>query len=142
MSSEDFLKIGDVYLVEFGGDGSEQQGLRPAVVFQNNLGNMYSPNVVVFPLTTSIKKKNLPTHVEIPACETGLVKDSMVLCENPVCISKDKLGKRLTTIPDKFLEKIAVASLLASSGIAFIRQDVLLAARERAITFNGRHSNV
>lgn len=138
VSSEDLLKIGDVYLVEFEGEGSEQRGVRPAVIFQNNIGNAYSPNVVVLPLTTALKKKDLPTHVELPAKETGLVKNSMVLCENPVCISKDRLGKYLTTIPDKFMEKIAVASLLASAVISFISPELLLATRERAKVLNRR----
>ena len=76
-------QIGDVYLMRFGGSGSEQSGWRPGIVFQNNIGNAYSPNIIALPLTSQIKKANQPTHVILPAKETGLRKDSMVLCENP-----------------------------------------------------------
>lgn len=84
-------QIGDVYLMQFGGSGSEQNGWRPGIVFQNNIGNAYSPNIIALPLTSQIKKANQPTHVVLPAKETGLRKDSMVLCENPERMSKDRL---------------------------------------------------
>ena len=83
--------IGDVYLVYFDGSGNEQKGYRPGLVFQNNVGNEHSPNLIVLPLTSALKKTNQPTHVFIPK-EVGLRKDSMVLCENPKCMSKHKLG--------------------------------------------------
>ena len=92
-------QIGDIYLMHFGGSGNEQRGWRPGLVFQNNLGNLHSPNIIALPLTSSIKKSNQPTHVVIPAEGTGLAKDSMVLCENPERMSKDRLGNYLTTIP-------------------------------------------
>ena len=55
-------KIGEVYLIDFPQDGHTQGGIRPGVIFQNDVGNKYSPNVVVLPLTTSIKKISQPTH--------------------------------------------------------------------------------
>lgn len=76
-------QIGEVYLMKFGGSGSEQSGWRPGVVFQNNMGNAYSPNIIALPLTSSLKKTNQPTHVIIKAADSGLRRDSMVLCENP-----------------------------------------------------------
>lgn len=51
-------QIGDVYLMRFGGCGNEQKGWRPGLVFQNNLGNQYSPNIIALPLTSAIKKSN------------------------------------------------------------------------------------
>ena len=54
-------RTGDVYLLDFQGDGSVQTGLRPGVVFQNNTGNAHSPNLVVLPLSTSLKKLDMPT---------------------------------------------------------------------------------
>ena len=71
-------RIGEVYLMKFDGTGNEQQGWRPGVVFQNNTGNQFSPNIIALPMTNSIKKKEQPTHVIIPA-EVGLNRDSMVL---------------------------------------------------------------
>lgn len=51
-------KIGEVYLMNFGGTESEQSGWRPGLIFQNNIGNEYSPNVIALPLTTSLKSQN------------------------------------------------------------------------------------
>jgi mRNA interferase MazF len=129
-------KIGEVYMMKFEGTGSEQAGWRPALVFQNNVGNTYSPNVILLPLTSKLKKSNQPTHVIVPAQGTGLLRDSMVLCENPVSASKDKLGKYLTTLPDEYMEKIAEAHILATSAIAFINPAVILALHEKASKLN------
>lgn len=129
-------QIGDVYLMRFGGSGSEQSGLRPGIVFQNNIGNAYSPNIIALPLTSQIKKANQPTHVVLPAKETGLRKDSMVLCENPERMSKDRLGDYLTTIPAKYMAEIAAANILASAAIAYIDPEVLLSLWQKAISLN------
>lgn len=129
-------KIGEIYLMKFGGSGNEQKGWRPGLVFQNNLGNQHSPNIIAIPLTSSLKKSNQPTHVFLPADKTGLAKDSMVLCENPERMSKDKIGKYLTTIPAEYMSKVAVANLLASSAISFIEPDVLLSVWQKALVLN------
>lgn len=130
------MRIGDVYMARFDGTGSEQSGLRPAVVFQNNKGNAYSPNVIVLPMTTSLKKVDLPTHVVIRARDTGLRFDSMVLCENPECISKDKLGTYITTLPLPYMKKIAAASLVATAAIALLDMDALQSVWEKASELN------
>lgn len=129
-------KIGEVYMMKFEGTNNEQAGWRPALVFQNNVGNTYSPNVIVLPLTSKLKKSGMPTHVFIPADGTGLARDSMVLCENPVSVSKTKLGKYLTTIPDEYMGKIAEAHILATSAIAFIDPTVILTIWEKAAKLN------
>lgn len=131
-------QIGDIYLMHFGGSGNEQRGWRPGLVFQNNLGNLHSPNIIALPLTSSIKKSNQPTHVVIPAEGTGLAKDSMVLCENPERMSKDRLGNYLTTIPAQYMSKVAIANLLASSAISFIDPDVLLSVWQKALALNAK----
>ena len=135
-NKEKHPQIGDVYLMNFGGQGNEQKGWRPGLVFQNNMSNQHSPNIIALPLTTSLKKTNQPTHVVIPADGTGLVRDSMVLCENPERMSKDRLGNYLTTIPKEFMAKIAVANLLATSAISFIEPDLLLTVWQKALTLN------
>lgn len=129
-------QIGDIYLMNFDGSNNVQRGVRPGLVFQNNLGNKHSPNLIALPLTSSIKKSNQPTHVLIPSARTGLAKDSMVLCENPECISKNKLGSYLTTIPDIYMSKIAVANLLATSAISFIDPDALMSVWQKATALN------
>lgn len=63
-------QIGEVYLMDFGGSGCEQNGWRPGVVFQNNVGNAHSPNIIALPLTSSIKKAGQPTHVVIKSADS------------------------------------------------------------------------
>ncbi len=131
------IQIGDVFLMKFNGQGNEQKGWRPGVVFQNNLGNTFSPNLIVLPLTSSLKKQNQPTHVVIPAADnTGLKKDSMVLCENPERMSKERLGSYLTTLPKEYMAQIAIANLLATSAIAFIEPDTLLGVWQKSLVLN------
>ena len=130
-------QIGELYLVDFDGCGSEQKGKRPGLVFQNNTGNKYSPNIIVLPLTSSLKKSGQPTHVVIPANEqTGLRKDSMVLCENPICVSKERLGSYLTTLPQDYMAQISVAYLLATSAISFIDPCLLTALWQKSVLLN------
>lgn len=136
MTHKKGLRIGDIYFMPFGGSGSEQSGWRPGVVFQNNVGNKHSPNIVALPLTRSIKKTSLPTHVVVPADVTGLARDSMVLCENPETISKSKLGNYVATLPKKYMSRIAAANILASSAISYIDPDALLSLRAKALTLN------
>lgn len=128
-------KIGDIYLVYFGGSGNEQKGFRPGLVFQNNVGNEHSPNLIVLPLTSALKKTNQPTHVFIPK-EVGLRKDSMVLCENPKCMSKYKLGEYITTLPEEYMAQVAVGNILSSSAIAFIDPDLLMSVWQKALALN------
>lgn len=129
-------QIGDIYLMNFSGSGSEQNGWRPGLVFQNNTGNAHSPNVIALPLTTAIKKANQPTHVLVSAEDTGLKWDSMVLCENPERMSKSKIGRYLTTLSDEYMAKVAAANILASSAIAYVDPDTLLALWHRAVSLN------
>lgn len=131
-----YPRIGDVYLMRFTGSGNEQTGWRPGLVFQNNTGNIYSPNIIALPFTSSIKKSEQPTHVLVPSSGTGLRKDSMVLCENPERMSKDRLGAYITTLPDEYMEKIAIANLFASSAISYINPESLQRIWEQASSFN------
>ena len=129
-------QIGDIFLMRFGGIGSEQGGWRPGLVFQNNTGNIHSPNIIALPLTSAIKKSSQPTHVFIPSNGTGLLKDSMVLCENPERMSKERIGNYLTTIPEKYMARVAAANLLASSAISYLDPDTLLALWHKAAALN------
>ncbi len=130
---------GEVYLVRFDGSGSTQHGLRPAVVFQNNKGNRFSPNVTVLPLTSSIKKMSQDTHVFLPAENTGLLRDSMVLCENPVCIPKEELGEYITILSPVYMGLIARASILASAAVSYLDpmqiDEIICRASELNATF-------
>ena len=137
ISGEKQPRIGDIYLMYFNGSsGSEQSGWRPGLIFQNNTGNTFSPNIIALPLTTAIKKKEQPTHVMIPSEGTGLKADSMVLCENPERMSKSNLGRYITTLSDEYMARVAAANLLSSSAISYIDPDVLLSLWQQAISLN------
>lgn len=112
--------IGDVYMVQFDGSGSVQRGFRPAVVISNDVGNKYSPNVVVLPLTTSLKKVNQPTHVILQAESCGLRYDSMVLCENPQSIPKSALGILISRLGREEMTRISIAIMIAYSLMSFL----------------------
>ena len=129
-------RIGDVYLMRFAGDAREQDGWRPGLVFQNNTGNAHSPNIIALPLTSSIKKQGQPTHVVVSAANSGLQRDSMVLCENPQRMSKSKLGRYITTLSDDYMKKVTIANLLATSAISYLDTDALLAVWKKASTLN------
>ena len=130
------IKIGDVYLMNFSGSGSEQSGLRPGVVFQNNVGNAHSPNIIALPITSSAKKTGQLTHVPLKASDTGLRMDSVVLCENPERMSKDKLGRFITSLSDEYMKKITEANLLATSAIAFLDFESLASIWKKAAALN------
>lgn len=129
-------RIGDVYLMRFAGDASEQTGWRPGLVFQNNIGNVHSPNIIALPLTSSIKKSGQPTHVVVNAANSGLQKDSMVLCENPERMSKSRIGRYITTLSDDYMKQVAIANLLATSAISYLDTDALIAVWKKASTLN------
>ena len=134
-------KIGEIYLMDFSGTDSEQRGLRPGLVFQNNTGNLYSPNIIALPLTTSLKKRSQPTHVLIRASSGGLLKDSVVLCENPERMSKSKIGRYITTLSNRNMARVAAASLLSTSVIAYLDPDELLSLWQRAISLNAEETH-
>lgn len=142
MQNNQSPKIGEVYAVRFEGSGSVQAGLRPGVVFQNNIGNAHSPNVVVLPLTTSIKKRDMPTHVFLKAEDAGLARDSVVLCENPQCIPKDELGRYITTLSDDYMGKIAAASIMASGAISYLDLQSLIRVWQQATVANTKAAGV
>ena len=129
-------KIGEIYMVNFSGSNNEQTGYRPGIIIQNNTGNAFSPNVIVIPLTTSLKKACQPTHVIIYAHDSSLIRDSMALCENPECISKSKLDKYIGVLSDDYMEKIASAFILATSIVSFITPELFCVLRQKADLLN------
>ena len=130
------IKIGDVYMVFFDGEGSEQRGYRPGLVIQNNVGNKFSPNVIILPMTSVIKKQSQPTHVTIYASSSGLEKDSVVLCENPKCLSKAKIDKYVTTLSDECMGLVAEAYILSTSIISFLPIHSVQSVWQRANALN------
>lgn len=102
-------------MVDFGsGIGSEQKGIRPAVVVQNDVGNKYSTTTLVCPVTSKTLKKKMPTHVEITPQDCSINKNSVVLCEQSRVIDKQRMIKKLGEIENLELiceinQKIAVS---------------------------------
>ena len=110
------MKRGDIYYVNLGEVvGSEQAGIRPVVVIQNNLGNRYSKTVIVLPITSRIKN-NLPTHVSIIGNSYGLEKDSIILTEQIRTIDKSRLISRVGRLDKKVLDEVKEA-ILTSCGL-------------------------
>ena len=95
---------GEIYLIDLSNQvGSEQSGVRPAVVVQNETGNMHSPTTIVCPLTTQ-KKSTAATHVHLTTADAEIIRDSTVLCEQVRVIDKARIKKRLGEVTN--LEKI------------------------------------
>ena len=86
------IKRGDIFYADLSPVvGSEQGGLRPVLIVQNNRGNRFSPTVICAAMTSRMNKHDLPTHVWIAARDSGLARDSLVLCEQIRTLEKSRL---------------------------------------------------
>ena len=86
--------------------GSEQGGVRPVLIIQNDVGNRYSPTTVVAAITSHIGKAKLPTHVEVAASKLGLEKNSVILLEQIRTIDKRRLQTRIGNLDSSTMEKV------------------------------------
>jgi mRNA interferase MazF len=90
------IKRGDIYYADLSPVvGSEQGGIRPVLIVQNDVGNRYSPTVIAAAITSRMGKTKLPTHIDIYADRVGLAKDSVVLLEQVRTIDKQRLGEKM-----------------------------------------------
>ena len=93
------VKRGDIYYADLSPVvGSEQGGIRPVLIIQNDIGNRYSPTVIAAAITSRSTKANLPTHIRLMANESGLAKDSVVLLEQIRTIDKRRLKERMGSL--------------------------------------------
>jgi len=100
-------KRGDIFYADLSPViGSEQGGVRPVLIVQNDIGNRYSPTVIVAAITSQISKAKLPTHVEITAKEYGLPKDSVILLEQIRTIDKKRLEEKVGNIDEAIMERV------------------------------------
>ena len=98
------FKRGELYYADLSPVvGSEQGGVRPVLIIQNDVGNKYSPTVIVAAITSQINKAKLPTHIELSAMEYGLPKDSVVLLEQVRTLDKRRLKEKIGLIDAEFL---------------------------------------
>ena len=114
------IKRGDIYYADLSPViGSEQGGVRPVLVAQNDIGNKYSPTVIAAAITSQINKAKLPTHIEINALEYGLQKDSVILLEQIRTIDKKRLREKIGHLDDELMDRVNEA-LSISFGLADI----------------------
>lgn len=104
------MKRGDVYFADLSPVvGSEQGGVRPVLILQNDIGNRFSPTVIVAAITAQIQKAKLPTHVEIDAKRYRFERDSVILLEQIRTIDKTRLTDRITHLDQEMMTKVDVA---------------------------------
>lgn len=108
------IKRGELYYADLSPViGSEQGGVRPVLIVQNDVGNKYSPTIIAAAVTSKINKAKLPTHIELSAIEYGLIKDSVVLLEQIRTIDKRRLKERIGELPENTMTKVDNALLIS-----------------------------
>lgn len=101
------IKKGDLFMVDLSPVmGSEQGGIRPAVIIQNDIGNAFSPTTIIACITSKLHKAKLPTHVELDKNQCGLKQDSLLLCEQLRTIDKCRLKEKIGSLDSEVLGQI------------------------------------
>lgn len=93
--------------------GSEQGGVRPVLIIQNDIGNKHSPTVICAALTSKMNKAKLPTHVELDAERYGIIKDSVILMEQVRTIDKSRLREKICHLDHDILKRIDRALIIS-----------------------------
>ena len=101
------VKRGDIYYADLSPVvGSEQGGLRPVLIIQNDVGNKYSPTVIAAAITSRMSKTRLPTHIDIYADKAGLSKDSVILLEQIRTLDKRRLKEKMGHLDDDAMQRV------------------------------------
>ena len=101
------IKRGDIYYADLSPVvGSEQGGVRPVLIVQNDIGNKFSPTVIAAAITSQRDKTNLPTHIELNAVNTGLMKNSIVLLEQVRTIDKHRLKEKMGELDNTSMNRV------------------------------------
>lgn len=101
------VKRGDIFYADLSPVvGSEQGGVRPVVIVQNDVGNKHSPTVIAAAITSRTEKSRLPTHIDVMADRFGLAKDSVILLEQVRTIDKKRLKEKMGHLEDETMEKV------------------------------------
>ncbi|MBQ8078120.1 MAG: type II toxin-antitoxin system PemK/MazF family toxin [Eubacterium sp.] len=112
-----YVKRGDIFYADLSPViGSEQGGVRPVLIVQNDVGNKFSPTVIAAAITSRQDKNNLPTHIEVDAKDCGLAKDSVVLLEQVRTIDKKRLREKMGALDGSDMGKVNEA-LTVSFGL-------------------------
>ena len=116
------VKRGDIYFADLSPViGSEQGGIRPVLVIQNNLGNHFSPTIIVAAITAKMAKPKLPTHIGIPSNGTGIERDSVILLEQIRTIDKSHLKEKVCHLEPCLMAEVD-AALRISVGIETVSE--------------------
>ena len=108
------MRRGDVYYADLRPVvGSEQGGIRPVLIVQNDVGNRHSPTVIIAAITSRMNKAKLPTHIEIQSALYDMDKDSVVLLEQIRTIDKKRLKDRICHLDDSIMRKINKALMVS-----------------------------
>ncbi len=108
------VKRGDVFYADLRpGIGSEQGGIRPVLIIQNDMGNKHSPTVICAAITSKMNKAKLPTHVELDSSKYEMVKDSVILLEQLRTIDKKRLKDKVCHLDAEILSKVDRALLIS-----------------------------
>ncbi|HEY4566113.1 PemK family transcriptional regulator [Planococcaceae bacterium Storch 2/2-2] len=114
------IKRGDVFFADLSPVvGSEQGGTRPVLIIQNDIGNRFSPTVIVAAITAQIQKAKLPTHVEIEASKHGFERDSVILLEQVRTIDKSRLTDKITHLDEALMKEVERAIEISFGLITF-----------------------
>ena len=114
------VKRGDIFYADLSPViGSEQGGIRPVIIIQNDIGNRYSPTVIAAAITSRMGKNRLPTHIDIHADRVGLAKDSVVLLEQVRTLDKRRLKEKMGHLDDKTMQ-IVNSAIAVSFGIGAV----------------------
>jgi len=101
------VKRGDIFYADLSPVvGSEQGGMRPVLIVQNDVGNKYSPTVIAAAITSKMGKRGLPTHIDLYADRVGLAKDSVILLEQIRTIDKKRLGEKMGHLDDDLMGEV------------------------------------
>ena len=101
------VKRGEIYYADLSPVvGSEQGGVRPVLIVQNDVGNKFSPTVIAAAITSQKEKSKLPTHIELASAHCGLSRDSVVLLEQIRTIDKRRLKERMGRLDDQSMSRI------------------------------------
>ena len=104
------IRRGDIYYADLRPVvGSEQGGIRPVLIVQNDVGNRFSPTVIAAAITSQKSKANLPTHIQLDSASTGLSKDSIVLLEQVRTIDKHRLKERMGRLDSQNMNRVDAA---------------------------------
>lgn len=114
------MKRGDVYFADLSPVvGSEQGGVRPVLIIQNDIGNRFSPTVIVAAITAQIQKAKLPTHVEIDAKKYNIERDSVILLEQIRTIDKQRLTDKITNLDETMMSRVDEALKISLGLVEF-----------------------